>query len=590
MSSVSSNSDSIALQKHYNKAYRDLEEAKNEEIRRGQKQHNQDIQQLESSYKTALNKKDEEANQIAENIRNKATEANNADREKAQESIEQLQRDSYNSRGQLASAISLSEHQKRIQELLDGSERRHAEDLANSHRKEDDLHSRINEVRSQASDELKTAHDNHTAQLNEYDANSRRRTSIENEETTKKIAEMNNFVRSEQKNQKDETRRVEDTYSRYLDGLKKNLESKDGLYRDQLRTSLREKDEFLAGTLSKQNLENRQSLNDLSHIYSTQIDQLNQEKKAQDQAAAVRLQSTVQDDHDRLQDTMKKQADTHEMDRQHVSSLNDSRFKTLEDDFKIKTHLTHVDEVPPELEHKIREGVINQYEKNLNSEIDRNRTNHERLAEQYGSNYRKALEEATDRETQIRQQNALEKTRDRSQFFDTLTTTQHEADAKSRDKDANYQLQVDKLQRKFAYAMERQRHEYESIIDVMRSDNEAKLQSIREDDNKESKLTIKSLSEKQSEILRDYDRRLSEQREQYEYVIDDLKTQMKAENHEIEHRSKQEIEVQAKSYEQKIAQLAEQNKEHERYISQAYQEQLEKLRRSYELTSQQKKS
>ncbi len=591
MASVSpSSSDAVSLQNHYSKAYRDLEQAKDAELKREQKQNEQNLKQLESSYQNTMNRKEEEASRITDAIRNESAESNALERQKARENLEQLQRESYNSRGQLASAIPLAEHQKKLEEAYETSEKRHQSDLSNSTTREDDLKQLIRNVRKQSNEDMSKLQERHEKKISEIAEDTKLRTINENFETNKKIEDMNNFVRAEERNQKGETKRVEEAYSHYIDDMKKNLEEKESHSRDQLRTTLGEKDKFLASNLARQNSESRQSLKDLEKTYSTQIDQLNEERKNQDRTAAARLRSTKQDDQDTLKNTLQKQAEAHEIDRQNLSDMNHAHYQQLEEDYNKKAHPTQVEDIPPELENKIRQGVIGQYEKTLNTEVERNKLAQDSLASTYGSHYRQALEKAGDHETKILKEHEMEKTHDRAQFYDTLANTQQEAETRGRDKDSAYLLQVEKLQRKFAYAMERQKHEYDTIIDGMRGSSEAKIMSVREEDSRAAKQALKNLSEKQSEIFRDYDRKLSEQREQYEYMIEDIKTQTKTENREIERRSKQDLEIQAKTYEQKIAQIDEQNKEHERYISQGYQEQLEKLKRSYELTSQQKKS
>ena len=590
MSSISPGSDIAALQSHFSKAYRDLEETKDAEIKREQKNHQKDVSDLDSSYRAVLNRKDEETNHLAETVRNTAKATNAQDREEAREKIEKLQRDSYNNRGLLASAIPLAEHQKSIQQLADTEEKRHQMDMTNAQHNEDNLRELIHEIRDHDQAELKKAKEENSANLSELAATHKKQSMFEEADKKNKIQSMKDLVRTEEASQKAETKSVEEASSRYMNKLKKNIAAKEGQFDDQLRNGLRDKDTFLNKTLNQQNLESNRTLKDLEKIYSNRIEQLNIEKKHQDEAAFNKLQSTVENDHEQLNKTLSKQAEAHGQDREKSNQLNATRYQSLEEELKRRSNPTHTVEIPPALENKIRHGIVEQYEKTINTELDRNKAAQEKLAEKYGSNYRQALEAAQDKETLVRKQTETEKAQQRAEFYDTLSTTQKDAEIKNREKDSAFEMQTEKLHRKFAYALERQKHEYEGIIEGMRSESETKLMSVREEDRRITKGLIKSVAEKQNEILKDYDRRLSEQREQYEFMIDDLKNQSKTEIHDVERRSKQELEIQSKSYDQKMMQIEEQNKEHERYLAQNYQEQLERLRKSYELNSQQKKS
>jgi hypothetical protein len=89
-------------------------------------------------------------------------------------------------------------------------------------------------------------------------------------------------------------------------------------------------------------------------------------------------------------------------------------------------------------------------------------------------------------------------------------------------------------------------------------------------------------------VIREYEKKLSEQKTEFDFKLEDLKAQTNVDLRAAERRSKQELELQAKGYEQRIAQIDAQNKERERYIAQGYQDELDRTRRSYELLNKKK--
>ncbi len=590
MASVTPSSDYANLQSQYSKAFRDLEESKDSQIKREQKQHQQDVDRIETAYQANLNKKEEEANKLTEKLRNDSANAIANEQSKGRESLEKLQRESYNSRGKIASAIPLTEHQKAVSELAQQSERRHKDDIINSQMREKDLTDLAHQIREKAADELLKSQERHVAELTDLNENTRKKSLYDNQENTKKIEGMNEQLRTAQKDHQEETKRITNTYNRYVEDLKKGVDQKEESSQDKNRSTLKNKDDFLTKTLSAHNQEYHQSLKDLEKIYFDRIDQIAEEKNQKDLAASKRLQTTLENDHEIMQNAMTKQAESYRKNIEQAREEGHENLKALQEGVKLGSKRQHIEDISPAAENRVRHGVIDQYQKSLNAEVDRNKLTQEKLAETYGNNYREFLEKTQDKETSIIKQSEADRAHDRAQFVDTIMSTQQEALSRSRDKDASYQLQVDKLQRKFAYALERQKREYENLIDGMKNESESKILTIQEEAQKTSKIAIKTLSEKQTEILREYDKKLSDQREQYEYLIEDIKTSLKSETHDVERRAKSEIETQTKTYEQKIAQIEAQNKEHEKYLALGYQEQLDKLRKSYETNNQQKKS
>jgi hypothetical protein len=94
--------------------------------------------------------------------------------------------------------------------------------------------------------------------------------------------------------------------------------------------------------------------------------------------------------------------------------------------------------------------------------------------------------------------------------------------------------------------------------------------------------------QQQNEIIRQYDRKLTDQKLQYEAQLEQIKSETAKTTRDAERQTKQALEEQARSYVQRIAQLEMTHKEREKRVSENYEDSLEKMKRSNALLIQKK--
>jgi DNA-binding ferritin-like protein len=126
--------------------------------------------------------------------------------------------------------------------------------------------------------------------------------------------------------------------------------------------------------------------------------------------------------------------------------------------------------------------------------------------------------------------------------------------------------------------LERQRRQYEEILQTMKNDATTKQQALRQDLEFASKMQQREFATNQNQLIRDYEKRIGEQKTEYDQIISDLKNQTEQLTRENDKKNRQLLEEQARGYEQRLSQLEFQHKERERYVSQGFEDQMDKLK------------
>jgi len=135
--------------------------------------------------------------------------------------------------------------------------------------------------------------------------------------------------------------------------------------------------------------------------------------------------------------------------------------------------------------------------------------------------------------------------------------------------------------------LDKQRQSFEQAIFDTRADAQQRITQTNQKAEFDSKMAQRAFAQRTNELIRDYEKKLGDQRTLSDDQIGDLKQQLNLATHDADRRNKQMLEEQSHGYEQRIQALEFQSKERERIISENYQDQIEKMKRSYAL--QQKK-
>ncbi len=114
---------------------------------------------------------------------------------------------------------------------------------------------------------------------------------------------------------------------------------------------------------------------------------------------------------------------------------------------------------------------------------------------------------------------------------------------------------------------------------AQREESEARLRQAQADSDLKERLLAREFALKTDDIIRDYERKIADQREIYESQMDTTKEETGRLVRETERKQKTFIDELSKSYEHKIAQMEQSAKERERSIQAMHQEQIDNIRR-----------
>jgi hypothetical protein len=199
-------------------------------------------------------------------------------------------------------------------------------------------------------------------------------------------------------------------------------------------------------------------------------------------------------------------------------------------------------------------------------------------------NYSKRLEDTVldfqEKETQIQRGNVAEAHYNKTASLDYMAEQEFSKDTALRNMRYDQDRQNEGMTRNFALTLEKQRREYESIISALRDDASAKLAALRQETDFSSKMAHRSFAQKQNEIVRVYDKKLTDQKIHYEGLVEHSRSEALKAVRESERKTRQALDEQARSYDMRMAQSEVQWKERERHMEQNFEDTMERLKRS----------
>ena len=136
--------------------------------------------------------------------------------------------------------------------------------------------------------------------------------------------------------------------------------------------------------------------------------------------------------------------------------------------------------------------------------------------------------------------------------------------------------------------LEHQRRQYDEIMTTSKNDASAKMQALRQEGDFNMKMAQRSFNAQQNELIREYEKKLADQKVEHDKTLDEIKSSAERTVREAGRQARVDSEAQARANEQKLAQIEMQHKERERYVTQNYQDDLEKMKRSNALLIQKK--
>lgn len=574
-----------SLRHYYDRTVNDLQEQSKIEANQNRDLYNERMERAENSYRNDLLKKEKENSAVLERIQSSAQDGLSNERERFQEAVDQLNRKNYDAHGRITKMVPLETHKREIDSLSDANR------LDRAHSQEN-----LEEVRENSRHSLEQIGKNNARQISELVQNQKEEVSemgsklkdlndLSRVEARKQAEVQRQLVKDSVKQQKAELTRVEDDFNATNADLRQSLRDQASYLGRQHAETLSEKDKKHAENFSKLNTENFRKVKNLEDEFSNQIDNMEKQREIERDRNSEVLSDIIKRDNERLHTTLEDQGTKFKEASLRTKAATDFETELLKKQLHHQKTSSDVKEIPAGAESKLRNSVITEYEKMLQKETEKNKLNTDGIQQKYREIQNKLLDEHADKLTQTAQRHALEKILDQTRQVDAINEVEYSTKTKLRDQESNHSRENQNLYRQFAMMMERQKNDYDHILENSRSDAAIRLATQRSEAEIEMKNALHEFTIRQNEISRDFDKKFNDQKIDFDFKLTEQKAQAQNELRDVERRAKQELENQARNYELRISQMESQNKEREKILHSMYRDELDKTRHSYELSN-----
>lgn len=257
------------------------------------------------------------------------------------------------------------------------------------------------------------------------------------------------------------------------------------------------------------------------------------------------------------------------------------RIDRLQKDLHRKNTSDDPSDISPAAEHAIRTDILTEYEKKMGTEQERNRQSIDSIQQSYSSRMQEALAERESAETERNRHLNTEHHRERSDLLYTIQDTEENKKATVRELEASHARERDKLVKAYSQAMERQRRQYDDLLNQTRSETGTKLQMAQRDSQMEAKLSHRAFSSQNADLRREYERKLADQKADYEAKIQDQKSALEAQLRAERKQTELALKDAEKNTEFREKQLEQAHKERERFLIASYEDNIDKVKRSH---------
>jgi hypothetical protein len=552
------------------------EEKRQERLEAQAKRHEEELNRLEAKYAEELARVRDDSNErdmrTKQNARDEISEAKQQTYDRYGKLYEQTQNDRQDAQKAIEATRQEYEtarardkvNNERSNEQANRDQMRRSEDdareMRNSHALESaQLRKQIQDLEDVDRQTLHGYNEGKAAAIREYENDVRDRQKINDDATT---AELNNY--------REKSRAMNRYYNELND---RNLKNQ-GMEMTQL--------------LNKQTEEAHQDRRQLEETF--QLDRKQNElhqKNEREYMNRVLEQRADQAAEDR-QHALDVQGQTYGEAYDNLSKQSAAREASLQASLQEAHTSADPSVISPAAEQAVRDATGKQYQKTMDADDKRKRGEIDSLRQNFHDRYNDLLADKRQTETRMAMNQSLQRHEDQAAYLDSVVELTNDRDESIRNKEAEHQRASDALTHDHARVLDQQRREYDDIVQNLKNDASDRLTAQRQESAFNAKMAQKAFSSRQNELIRDYEKKLADQKDQYESELGDVKSELATTQRESERRTAHALEEQSKGYEQRIAQLEFQNKERERLVSQNYQDELEKVKRSNALLIQKK--
>ena len=575
------------MQQYYKKTINDMIDNHQADLKRNQDNNDRELSRIESSSHQALLNKGKEAAETLQNVKDNLNEDMNRSRLQYQTESDKLKNQSYDSTNGNQGAISPRIYQQQLQGIYDSMDtqrQNNNQDIKNlglSYRE------KLSEHKDQQDAQISNIMQNHAEEIKDYEDKLKSLKNYDKKLQEQNSETLNKHIQEHDDENRSEKSRIQEALKGSINQLNNELDHNMDMFGRRNVENLREKDEHYSELFHKQNQDNFDRLQSLESEYKHQFKQLQGAQDLALNSADKKTQTLLDRSNLERQAALENQARTYQEAIENIQQNNGNTVANLQKE--LNKQQTSMDaHIPDQLAEAIKAPIHKEYEKKLSAEAERNQKNADSMQRRYIEQYQRAIENFATKEAKIHHKNNVDQATELSRYFDSIQEMEYQTKNRLAEQGFAQDRKEESLFRQFGNALERQKQDYDQVLSNAQDDFAARILSLRQELETDAKTQHRALNARQNELIRDYEKKLADQKAESDFQVENLKAQAQLDLRNLERKSKQELEAQAKGYEQRLTQAEAQSKERERYMTQNYQEELEKTKRSYEFISKKK--
>ncbi|MCM2321974.1 MAG: hypothetical protein NDJ90_01795 [Oligoflexia bacterium] len=383
-------------------------------------------------------------------------------------------------------------------------------------------------------------------------------------------------------------RSASEDFNRQLEHTKHGAKQEESHLASLNKESLREKDAYFTDVIAKANQENHEQRKELEEGLVRDRKQMELQQKRERETTRKTAESRLDEANQQRDTALKEQAKAFQDTLERQRTSDEDKIRALQKSLNTRATSEDTTDISPAAEAAVRRSVTREYEKLMTAERDRNQAGTDSLKRSYTDRLNEAVRDKESTTTDLQRRFMSEKTTEQNRFVSHIQDTEFLKAEALRNKDSEANRQTENLNRNYASLLEKMRREYEEIFEAQKADSSHKLIATRQEAEFNAKLAQREYTARHNETIRDSNRKLADQKQEYELLLEELKSKNELQLRDAERRTKLAVEEEKRTADQKLAQAEQQHKERERYLTENFEEQLEKVKRSNALLIQKK--
>lgn len=376
-------------------------------------------------------------------------------------------------------------------------------------------------------------------------------------------------------------RAAQEAYERQLNKTKEDVARSESYLKSNADSVLKEKELHFAKLIGKQNQESLDQRKDLEATFTTDRDRLIQQMKRDQEYSRGAIQRNQeranQDRSNALLDQAKANQEATNLQRKNYGDQIAYLQKALHE----KSTTEDVTAVSPAAEARLRDIMMEEYGKTMNAHIRRDNNRSESVRREYEGRLSDTIQFSRDRETKALQRSTLDRQLERTELLKHVQDTEVLKEAELTRRTQMHERDKSSSEKNFIDMINGQRRQYELLLHDLKMSSEGKMQELRQEMSFREQMAAREGAAEQNRLTRDFQKKLNDQKDEYEATLMDMKAKTELHTREVDRRSRDMLQQQQKEFEHRIAQLEFQSKQREQTIIESYTDEIDKLKRSH---------